>query len=101
MYMEVDYHIKIKTGFFKTSTYRFIVRKGLIEMIPENEGEYKISIKEGEIVSMLLRKKDDLYVDFILNEGVISGIFLDVGDFQNVFKLLKENIDRNLIYEED
>jgi hypothetical protein len=32
---------------------------------------------------------------------VISGIFLDVGDFQNVFKLLKENIDRNLIYEED
>ncbi|HCX03479.1 MAG TPA: hypothetical protein DHM42_03260 [Clostridiales bacterium] len=99
--MEVDYHIKIKTGFFKTSTYRFIVRKGLIEMIPENEGEYKISIKEGEIVSMLLRKKDDLYVDFILNEGVISGIFLDVGDFQNVFKLLKENIDRNLIYEED
>jgi hypothetical protein len=97
--MEVDYHIKIKTGFFKT--YRFIVRKGLIEMIPENEGEYKISIKEGEIVSMLLRKKDDLYVDFILNEGVISGIFLDVGDFQNVFKLLKENIDRNLIYEED
>jgi hypothetical protein len=99
--MEVDYHIKIKTGFFKTSTYRFIVRKGLIEMIPENEGEYKISIKEGEIVSMLLRKKDDLYVDFILNEGVISGIFLDVGDFQNIFKLLKENIDRNLIYEED
>ena len=99
--MEVNYHIKIKTGFFKTSTYRFIVRKGLIEMIPENEGEYKISIKEGEIVSMLLRKKDDLYVDFILNEGVISGIFLDVGDFQNIFKLLKENIDRNLIYEED
>jgi hypothetical protein len=77
------------------------VRKGLIEMIPENEGEYKISIEEGEIASMLLRKKDDLYVEFILNEGVISGIFLDVGDFQNVFKLLKENIDRNLIYEED
>jgi len=101
VYMEVDYHIKIKTGFFKTSTYRFIVRKGLVELIPEKEGEDIISIEEGEIASMLLRKKDDLYVDFILNEGVISGTFLDVGDFQNVFKLLRENIDKNLIYEED
>jgi len=50
---------------------------------------------------MLLRKKQDLYVEFILYEGVISGTFLGVGDFQNVFKLLKENIDKNLIYEED
>ena len=54
--MEVDYHIKIKTGFFKTTTYRFIVRKSLIELIPEEE-EDKISIEEGEIASMLLRKK--------------------------------------------
>src|SRR6056297_444163 len=101
MHMEVDYHIKIKTGFFKTSTYRFIVRKGLVELIPENENEDKISIEEGEIASMLLRKKEDLYVDFILNEGVISGIFLDVRDFQGIFKILRENIDKNLIYEED
>jgi len=99
--MEVNYHIKIKTGFFKTSTYRFIVKKGLIELIPEKEEEDKISIKEGDIASMLLRKKQDLYVEFILYKGVISGTFLDVGDFQNVFKLLKENIDKNLIYEED
>jgi len=99
--MEVDYHIKIKTGFFKTSTYRLIVRKGLIDLIPEKKEEDKISIKEGEIVSMLLRKKGDLYVDFILNGGVVSGIFLDVGDLQKVFKLLRENIDKNLIYEED
>ncbi|KUK72833.1 MAG: hypothetical protein XD91_1081 [Clostridiales bacterium 38_11] len=56
MYVEVDYHIKIKTGFFKTTTYRFIVRKSLIELIPEEE-EDKISIEEGEIASMLLRKK--------------------------------------------
>ena len=99
--MEVDYHIRIKTGFFKTSTYRFIVTKGLIELNPEDEKEDKISIKEGDIVSMLMRKNDNLYVEFILNEGVISGIFLDVGDFQKVFKLLRENIGRNLIYEED
>lgn len=99
--MEVDYHIRIKTGFFKTSTYRFIVRKGLVELIPDKEGEDKISIKEGDIASMLMKKNDNLYVEFILNEGVISGIFLDVGDFQKVFILLRENIDKNLIYEED
>ncbi|MDW7669420.1 MAG: hypothetical protein SCJ93_11395 [Bacillota bacterium] len=99
--MEVNYHIKIKTGFFKTSTYRFIVKKGLIELLPEKEEVDKISIKEGDIASMLLRKKDDLYVEFILYEGVINGIFLDVGDFQNIFKLLKENINKNIIYEED
>jgi len=99
--MEVDYHIKIKTGFFKTSTYRFVVKKGLIELIPEKEKEDTISIEEGDIASMLLNKREDLYVEFILNERVISGIFLDVGDFQKVFKLLRENIDKNLIYEED
>jgi hypothetical protein len=99
--MEVNYHIKIKTGFFKTSTYRFIVKKGLVELLPEKEGEDTISIKEGDIALMLLRKKKDLYVEFILDEGVVSGTFLDVGDFQNVFKLLRENIDKNLIYEED
>jgi hypothetical protein len=54
--MEVDYQIKIKTGFFKTSTYRFIVKKGLVEFLPDKEGEDKISIKEGDIASMLLRK---------------------------------------------
>ena len=96
----MNYYIKIKTGFFKTSTYRFVVKKSLIELIPEKE-EDKISIKEGDIASMLLRKKDNLYLEFILYEGVISGIILDVGDFQNVFKLLKENIDKNIIYEED
>jgi len=39
--MEVNYHIKIKTGFFKTSTYRFIVKKGLVEFLPDKPAKKK------------------------------------------------------------
>ena len=99
--MESNYYIKVKTGFFKTIKYKLIVKKNLIELIPEKSEENEISLKENEIVSIFLRKKDKVYVDFNLKEGGITGTILNIKDAQKIFKLFKENMNKNIIYEED
>ncbi len=99
--MEVKYYIKVKTGFFKTTKYQLVVKKSLVELIPENNDSKKIFLKEDEILSVSLRKKDELHLDFNLKEGGITGRLLDIQNIQKIFKLLKENINKNIIYEED
>ncbi len=99
--MEVDYYIKVKTGFFKTTKYQLVVADSLVELIPVNSNEQKISLKEDEIISILIRKKENLYVSFDLKERGITGTLSDIKDTQKIFKLLKENINKTIIYEED
>lgn len=99
--MEVNYYIKVKTGFFKTTKYQLVVKDSLVELIPENSNEQNISLKENEILSISLSKKEDLCVSFDLKEGGITGTLLDIKDTQKIFKLLKENINKTIIYEED
>jgi|SRR6056297_3205771 len=99
--MEVNYNIRVKTGFFKTTKYQLVVKKSLLELIPENNDDAKIFLKEDEILSISLRKRDELHLDFNLKEDGITGTLLDIKDTQKIFKLLKENIKKNIIYEED
>jgi hypothetical protein len=67
--VESNYYIKVKTGFFKTTKYQFVVKNSLVDLIPVNSNDRKISIKEDEILSVLLIKKEELYVNFDLKEG--------------------------------
>lgn len=99
--MESCFDIKVETGFFKTTLYNIDVKKGVINLTSKEKNSENIIIKEEDLILISLIKKHGLVLELETKEGKIRGVVQNNENSQNVFNLIKENINKNIIYEEE
>lgn len=95
------YEIRLRTGFFETTSYTFMIKKNQIVLSPLSaDGKTKdITICDASIVSVLLRKKKNPELEIQTKDKVYLGTLGTKIDLSQVFQVLKKELNTKIIYE--
>lgn len=98
----MEYRIKIKTGFFKTTIYLLSIRKGSIQLTPlNNPSNESIHIDEQDLIKIRLSQSKFSTLEIKTKDRTILGTFHEKQNLQNIHQELQKSIKSKIIYEEE
>ncbi|OPL08642.1 MAG: hypothetical protein AVO33_09850 [delta proteobacterium ML8_F1] len=91
--------IRLKTGFFETRAYEFLICKdGLVLSATETEND-TITIPSKDILSITLKNEKAPEIEIQICEKIYQGSFHEEIGFERLIDLLKENLSVKIICE--
>ncbi len=93
--------LRLRTGFFETTSYWLEVRRNQIALLPlsPNEGKEKIVIPGEAITAVTLLEKKNPEIEIQTKEGLFSGTLAPETDLGMLFDLMKSKLNKKVIYE--
>lgn len=95
----MEFEIRLKTGFFETKPYNLLIGKNRLVLSSVNSADDNISVHEKEILLVSLREKKHSEIEVQTMENNYQGVFCDDIDFEEVLRILKENLHAKIICE--
>lgn len=88
--MKSDYLVKLRTGFFKTTTYQMKVEKEHVAFLSlDPEDPIKLRFPRHEIQSIEVMISDGMEFDFITSEQTVSGFLIENDQSERLIDRLK------------
>ncbi len=98
---EIFYELRLKTGFFETTPYRFYILKGHLRLVPDKtSARGNIEIPEEDLVSVALTKDSRLRITISTQSQTFTGTFVGTPDLREVSEYLKNRVYKPIICEE-
>lgn len=93
--------LRLRTGFFETTSYWMEVGKNQIVLLPLSPGGGKeeIVIPGEAIAAVTVLEKKNPEIEIQTNEGFFSGTLAPETDLAMLFDLLKSKLNKKVIYE--
>lgn len=91
--------VRLKTGFFETTPYHLEVKEKLLYFIPlDSESRTKITIREGDILSVTLHDKSSQF-EIATGSSLYRGTIVSNNDWTQIIHLLKSELNIKIICE--
>jgi len=96
----MGYKVKLKTGFFETTLYEISIFDKQIRLSTINTDQKGlIIIANQDLISVTLFNHRHPEIEIQTYDRNIRGTFVQEPDFRDLFYLLKDNFDKEIIYE--
>jgi hypothetical protein len=98
----MNYVLKLKTGFYKTTLCQISIQSNCINLIPLNsEMKDPILFTSSDLVSLHLIKDKHSEIEIKTRDQTLSGIFEENQDLKKIHQELKRQINTRITYEEE
>lgn len=98
----MQFEVKMKTGFYKTTNYDLSADQHLLLLIPvKNKTDVAIQIPEEDLISIILTKKKKSEIEIKTYNQIFTGTFTLNTDLREVQQALKKHITTKIHYEEE
>ena len=95
----LGFEFRLKTGFFETKPFDFLIRKGKLILSPSESKDQVIMIQEEDILSITLKTVKSLEIEIQTWDKIYQGIFDNKDDYEKLLGQLKENINKKIVCE--
>ena len=97
--IRLGFPFRLKTGFYETKQFDFLISKGKLVLVPPESAESWITIEEQDILTITLKNEKALELDIQTRDNIYQGIFGNQTDFEELLGQLKENIHKRIVCE--
>jgi len=96
------YEVKLKTGFFETTSYKLSISESSIVLSPANSGKNKeFSITDEHLVSLEITSNKHTEIEIITLNEFFTCTFLKNPDISELIIVLKDNFNKKISYKEE
>ena len=97
----MGFECRLKTGFFETKRYDFLIFKGKLIFSDSESEDRCIAILESDILSITLRKVKSLEIEIQALDKIYHGTVSNQANFESMLRQLKENINKKIVCEHE
>lgn len=97
----MQFRLKMKTGFYKTTCYALSIFDGGIQLLPaEDKTREIIRVMQEDLIAVTLMREKRSEIQIKTRDQIFAGTFIDNFDLRDVQHELRKHISSDVIYVE-
>ena len=90
--------LRVKTGFFDTKPYRFLIEDERVLFSPAEEDGEAYAFRKGEVLCVTLKERP-LALELVTASSVVAGALVEGSDILEVKNYIQTRLDTKIICE--